>query len=246
MKRRSLISVVGGVTLAAAGIPGALAQQPRRIPLVVDLGVNPLIPGEKEQALDWLVKGLRDRGYVEGRDFVFEYRHANGKPEQLTALIESQVREKVDVICSATPDVLRAAMRITRSVPIVFVGIGDPVGAGFVDSLAKPGRNLTGLAWHASPEVGAKQFQLLRKVSPGSRPLALLWNPEWETSPESVRAIQLAAKTLGVVLASIEVHSPADIEPAFDRMSRAGVQAVHVLGSGFAWIHRERLAALAA
>ena len=244
MRRRSVISIVGGVTLGAR-FP-ALAQQSRKVPLVVDLGINPLVPGEKEATIDWVVKGLRNLGYVEGKDVVCEYRHAGGNREQLAALIESQIKDGVDVICSATPEVLLTAMRITRTVPIVFISIGDPVGAGLVDSLAKPGRNITGLSFDSGSEFGAKQFDLLRQTVPGNRPYAVLWNPKWETSPDYFQAIKNAARASKVTLEPIEVYSPADLEPAFDRMAKARVQAVLIVGSGFTWIHKEELARLAA
>ena len=234
------------LVLLAAGMPTTLAQQSRKIPLVVNLGMNPLDPGEKEATIDWILKGLRGLGYVEGKNIVFEYRHANGKPEQLSALIEEQIRRKVDVLYSARPDVLLATMRATRSIPIVFSTVDDPVGAGIVESLAKPGRNVTGLAWDSNPEIAAKQFQLLREMVPGSRTLAVLWNPDIKGSPAFFRAAQSAAKASGVTLQSMEVQVPADFEAAFASMSSTRVQAVLILGSWFSWQYRESLAGLAA
>ena len=244
MKRRTIITIAGRATLGVA-LP-VLAKPSRKTQVVVDLGINPLVPGEKEASVEWIAKGLRALGYVEGKDLVFEYRHAGGKRERLDALIESQIRDGVEIICSATPEVLLAAKRITSSVPIVFICIGDPVGTGLVDSLARPGHNITGLSFDSSPEFGAKQFDLLRQMIPGNRPYAVLWNPKWETSPDYLQAIKNAASASKLTLEPMDVYSLADLEPAFDKMVKARVQAVFIVGSGFTWIHKEELARLAA
>ena len=242
--RRIFVNAVA--VLAVVSQLPAHAQQARKGPLVVWLGINPPDPGEIELTIDLFRDGLRDLGYVDGRNIAVEYRHTNRKPERLSALIEEQIQQKVDVLMSARPDVLLAAMRATRSVPIVFVTVDDPVGAGIVDSLAKPGRNVTGLSWDSTPKIAGKQFQLLRELVPGSRELAVLWNPAVKGAPAFFREAQSAATASGAVLGSFEVHAPTDFESAFASMSSAGITAVLVLGSWFTWQYRERLTALAA
>ena len=196
--------------------------------------------------MDHVRDGLRELGYVEGKSIVFEYRHANGRPDRLPALIEEQIREKVDIIFSATPHVVLAAMRATRSIPIVFSTIDDPVGAGIVESLARPGANVTGVSWDSTPKIAGKQFQLLRELVPGGREFAVLRNPDIKGSLAFLHETQATAKASGAALTSFEVRAPIDFEAAFASMSGTGVKAVVILGSWFTWLHRERLAGLAA
>ena len=243
MHRRTFVR---GVAAGVAAMPfAARSQAPAKVPLIVWLGIDPLVPGESA-VIEPLREGLRDLGYVEGKSLVFEYRHTNRRPERLPALIDEQIRQKVDVIFSARPDVLLAAMHATRSIPIVFAAIDDPVGAGVVESLAKPGRNVTGVSWDSTPKIAAKQFQLLRELVPGTSRLAVLWNPDIKGSPEFFREVRSAAEASAVALDSFEVRAPADFEEAFVGMANVGVKAVVILGSWFTWFHRERLAGLAA
>ena len=196
--------------------------------------------------MDHLRDGLRELGYVEGQSIVLEYRHTNRRPDRLPALIEEQIEQKVDILFSATPHVVLAAMRATRSIPIVFATIDDPVGTGVVQSLARPGANVTGVSWDSTPKIAGKQFQLLRELVPGGREFAVLRNPDIKGSLAFFHEAQLAAKALAVALSPFEVRTPADFEAAFASMSGAGVRAVVILGSWFTWLHRERLAGLAA
>jgi putative ABC transport system substrate-binding protein len=183
---------------------------------------------------------------VEGRTISFEFRHVNRKPELLPAALQDLARQGVDVIVSGQPQVVLAALRAAPATPIVFAAIIDPVGAGIVKSLAKPGGNATGLAWDSDPQITAKQLQLLHELVPGARAFGLLWNPDVQGSEAFVRAAEGAAEASGVTLRSVEVSTPAAIEPAFASMARTGVAAAIVLGSDFTWLQRERLAHLAA
>jgi len=239
--RRAASAALAAALFAAA----ALRAQPARIPLVVWVGIDPLVPGE-EAIVEPLRDGLRELGYIEGKSIVFEYRHTNRRPDRVDALIQEQIQRKVDVMFSARPDVLLAAMRATRSIPIVFCAVDDPVGAGIVESLAKPGRNVTGLSWDSTPKIAAKQFQLLRELVSTGRRLGLLWNPDIRGSPAFVREARAAADASATGLDLFEMRAPADFEAAFAAMASAGVAAVLVLGSWFTWLHRERLAGLAA
>ncbi len=241
MDRRTFVSALAA---EAAPLP-AMAWQAGRVPVVAWLGNDPLVPAETV-LLDALRDGLRELGYIEGQSIVLEYRHTNSRPDRTPALIDEQIRQRVEVIFSATPHVLLAAMRATRTIAIVFASIDDPVGAGIVESLAKPGRNVTGVAWDSTPEIAGKQFQLVRELVPGAREFAVLWNPDIRGSLGFFHATQAAARASAAALNSFEVRAPADFEAAFAGMAGARVKAVVVLGSWFTWLYRERLAGLAA
>jgi len=243
-ERRTFVNFVAVLALGSH-LPVA-PQQKRAAPLVVWLGINPPDPGEIELTIDLFRAGLRDLGYVDGRNVVVEYRHTHRQPERLAELIDEQIQQRVDVIMSARADMVLAAMRATRSIPIVFAAIDDPVGAGIVDSLAKPGANVTGVAWDSTTAIAGKQLQLLREVQPGGRELAILWNPDVKGARDFFREAQSAAGSSAVVLRSFEVRTPDDLEAAFSGMTSARVTAVQILGSWFTWQYRERLTGLAA
>jgi putative ABC transport system substrate-binding protein len=208
--------------------------------------MGPIVPGDNETVFGPFRDGLRELGYIEGSTIVFEFHHVDRKPERLPATLQELVQQGVDVIVCGQPQIALAAMRATRTIPIVFAAIIDPVGAGIVQSLARPGGNATGLSWDADPEIAAKQLQLMRELLPSSRTLALLWNPDVQGSPAFVRAAQRAALASGVILKLFEVRTPAAVESAFAELEKADVTALVVLGSDFTWLHRERLASLAA
>jgi putative ABC transport system substrate-binding protein len=222
------------------------AQAPRRLPRVVFQGFGPIGPGDEETVFGPLREGLRALGYVDGSTYVFEFRHVDRHAEGLPAAIQALLRQGVDVIVCGQPQIALAAMQETSTTPIVFAAVIDPVGAGIVRSLAKPGGNVTGVAWDAGPEIAAKHVQLLRELVPSGRDFALLWNPEVRGSAEFVRAAQSAARASGMGLLLFEVRSAAAIDGAFEHLAKAGAAGLVVLGSDFTWLHRERLANLAA
>jgi len=204
------------------------------------------VPGDDESVLGPFRDGLRELGYIEGSTIVFEFRHVDRDSERLPAALRELVEQGVDVIVSGQPQIVLAAMRVTQTTPIVFAAIIDPVGAGMVRSLAKPGGNATGVSWDANPQIAAKQLQLLREVVPSSRNLALLWNPDVKGSAEFVRAAEAAALASGIMLKPLETRTAADVEGVFAGPEMTAVTALVVLGSDFTWLHRERLASLAA
>ena len=158
-------------------------------------------------------QGLRDLGYVEGRNIVIEYRYADEKYERLPALAAELVRLKVDVIVShGTPGPL-AAKQATSAIPIVMTSAGDPVASGLVSSLARPGGNVTGLSLMV-PELGGKRVQLLKEILPGLSRVAVLWNAANPYASLVVREMEIAATTLGVQLQSLVVRGPDDFEGA--------------------------------
>jgi putative tryptophan/tyrosine transport system substrate-binding protein len=159
--------------LLALCLPAA-AQQPTKIPRIgfLDAG-SPATTGHRAQAF---VQGLRDLGYVEGENIVIEYRWAAGKLESLPALVEDVVRLRVDVIVSSATPAIRFAKEQITTIPIVMAGVTDPVGVGFVTSLARPGGNITGLT-HLAPDLSGKRLELLKEVVPRLQRVAVLWNP---------------------------------------------------------------------
>jgi hypothetical protein len=162
VSRRAI--VIGGVTNAIVATHPAWAQRSRTIPWIVFQGIGPLITGDKETVFDPFRNRLRDLGYVEGRTIQFEFRHVGNRPERLPEALEQLAQQKVDVIVCGQPQVALAAKRATQTIPIVFATIIDPVGAGIVKSLAKPGGNATGISWDADPKIAGKQLELVHRL----------------------------------------------------------------------------------
>src|SRR5215813_10387227 len=160
---KEIVCVVFGVLLLAWGSL-ADAQQPKKVPRIGYLSASSA--SSISSRVEALRQGLRELGYVEGKNIVIEQRYAEGKPDRLSALVAELVRLKVDVIVSAGPLPTRAAKEATTTVPIVFAQDSDPVGSGFVSSLARPGWNITGLSTLA-PELTGKQLELLKEIVPG-------------------------------------------------------------------------------
>jgi putative ABC transport system substrate-binding protein len=239
MRRREFITLLGGA--AAAWPLAASAQQPRK---VWRLGMlQPAAP--PEPLLDAVRDGLRDLGYMEGRDIVFEVRWAEGKPDRLTRLAAELVGLKVDVIHAFTTSPALAARSATTTIPIVFSGVGDPVGTGLVASLARPGGNATGLSMLAT-ELSGKRLEMLREIVPNVSHVAMLWN---DTNPSMVlraNETQDAAVKLGVTVQSIGVHDLIDFEGAFQAIRDGGVHALLTLIDPFTNAHRKRIVDFAA
>jgi putative ABC transport system substrate-binding protein len=191
------------------------------------------------------LEGMRALGYVEGQNLVLEYRAAAGQHERFPDLAAELVRLQVEVIVAqATPAAL-AAKDATTTIPIVMVGVGDPVGSGLVASLARPGGNITGLSLLA-PDLVGKQLEFLKDVRPTVSRVALLWNPANPSHALLVRAADVAAQALGVQLHLLEARGPDAFDRAFAAMTCAHADALLVLGDPMFSQHRRRLAELAA
>jgi len=245
VERRAFLGVVTGSLLAAP--LAAQAQSAGKVPRIGWLATN--FPAANPHLTEAFLQGLRDLGYVEGRNVVIEYRSAEGKLERLPALGAELVALKVDVILAAggTLTVL-ATRQATETIPIVFIGVGDPVASGFVTSLARPGGNLTGLSVLA-PELVGKCLELLTQAVPGVSRVAVLWQPGTSppantTQKDMLKAAEVAARALGLRLQVVEAQGPADIDRAFSVMTRAG--ALIVLPTPMFSIERRRLAELGA
>jgi putative ABC transport system substrate-binding protein len=194
--------------------------------------------------IDAFRQGLRELGWLEGKTIVIDYRYAQGKLDRLPELATELANLKVDVIyASATPATV-AAKKATRSIPIVFTGVGDPVRSGLVDSLAKPGANVTGLSI-ISPELGGKRLELLKEVFPRVHRVAFFWSPSLSTTA-AVKATQAAAEALHLQIQSLEVRSSDDFTNAFEAMTKEQAQALLTNPSPVLGTHRVRIIEFAA
>lgn len=189
-------------------------------------------------------EGLRELGYVEGRDITIERRSAEGKPERLQDLAADLVQIRVDVIVTATTAATQAAQRATTTIPIVFALADEPVELGLVASIAKPGGNITGLTGLMA-EMTPKRMELLTEVSPGVKRVAVLWAP-YPFSAAVLRGVESASRTLGLTLHEIEVREAVALDSAFARMTAWRAEAVVVVPHPMFMAQRTRLGALAA
>jgi putative tryptophan/tyrosine transport system substrate-binding protein len=190
-------------------------------------------------------QNLRELGYIEGRNIAIEYRASEGGENRLPELAVELVRLQVHLIVAWTTPAARAAKNATTTIPIVMVGVGDPVETGLVASLARPGANLTGLT-SLSPELSGKRLELLKEVVPSATRVAVFWNPGNPSNSLQLKEVQAAAQTLALRIQSLEASRPDNIERAFAAMVREGAGALLVLADSFFLTHRVRLADLAA
>ena len=213
------------VTLALGILAAPLAAAAQPAGKVYRVAVFGLLPREAGVPfLKALESGLRDLGYVEGRNLVLEYHTAEGRPERLPEVAAELVRLKFDVLITSTNEVTAAAKRATTTVPIVMALGGNPVGAGFIASLARPGGNITGVTFDAEPEAYAKPLQFLKETLPHLSRVAVLrspgpaWQPMWDAARD-------AASKLAIELQPLDLRTPADIEPAFATMKKERLRA---------------------
>lgn len=231
-------------TLGVFTAPLTAAAQPAgKVYRIGYLGqTNPVVA---RAALDALRKGLREHGWVEGRNLVIEFRWAEGRLDRLPAFAAELVALQVDLIVAGSDPPTLAARSATTTIPIVMIGVSDPVAAGLVPSLARPGGNLTGITWDPTPEVAGKQLELLKETVPAAARVAVLWNPDSPLMAPYWAALRSAAGRLGVSLQDVEVRTAADLDPAFAAIVRHRAGAVLVLGTAITLGERTRLAALA-
>jgi putative tryptophan/tyrosine transport system substrate-binding protein len=238
MRRREFITLLGGA--AAAWPLAARAQQPPK-PTIGYLGPNARsLDGQRLVAF---LERLRDLGWIEGRTIDIEYRWAEGRNDRLAEFAAEFVRRKVNVIVtSATPPTV-AAKQATSVIPIVFASVGDPVGAGVVESLARPGGNATGLSLQATDAAG-KRLELLRDVAPGLRRLAIMANSGNPSAALETREAEAMARALGLETIRSEILRGEDIAPAFDAL-KGRVEALYVCNDPLAATNRVRINILA-
>ena len=244
MDRRAFLGGLAGSLLAAP--LAAEAQQATKIARIGYLALNRAAGPHRHEAF---LQGLRDLGYVEGRNVVIEYRDAEGKSERLPALAAELVALKVDVIVAGGgAQAARAAKQATSALPIVFAATADPVGSGLVTSLARPGGNVTGLSL-IFPELVGKCLEQLKLGVPGVNRVAVLWQPGAYgegTEKDMLKRAEVSGRALGVQLQGVEARGPADFDRAFSEMTRARAGALTVLGTVMFSNERRRLVDLAA
>jgi ABC-type uncharacterized transport system substrate-binding protein len=220
----------------------AQAQQPAKLPRIGFL--SSLSPAAVSARMDAFRQGLRQLGYVEGKNIVIESRWAEGKTERVPGLAAELVRLKVDVIVTGGPSVNRFAKEATATIPIVLSFDNDPVGNGFVASLARPGGNITGLSTQY-PEISGKQLELLKEIVPRLSHVAAFGNSTQPGNTQALRELELTAKAFGVKLQYLDVLGPKDIETAFRAASKGHADAVLVLASQLVTSHPKQFAELA-
>ena len=236
MRRREFIALLGAA-IATPRVAHAKSTGIARIGYLV------LAPTSLDDAF---LEGLRDLGWIEGQNISIERRNCAEDVERLKGFAAELALLKVDIIVAVATAGVQAAKNATSSIPIVFAALGDPVGQGFVASLARPDGNFTGTSFDASPEITAKQLQLIVETVPNVSRVAVLWNPTSPVIRTYFQFAQNAAAALRLSLQSAEAKDAKDFEPAFDAMIREGADALIVLSDALMTVHRATLAELAA
>lgn len=227
MRRRQFIGLVGGVAAVPVLRPLAVsAQQAGRPYRIAYLA---LLSGENTTFAKPLLQRLEELGYREGKNMIWEYRSAEGRAERLPQLAAELVGTSPDVLITGFGTLApKAAIAATRSIPIVFTSVGDPVGAGLVASLSQPGGNVTGMSGQAS-DIAAKKLQLLDDLIPGKKLVAVLGNPDTPYTALALKQVKTAATAIGVPLAVLEARTVDQIPAAIDQAINAGAASMLVL-----------------
>jgi putative tryptophan/tyrosine transport system substrate-binding protein len=223
----------------------ASAQQAATVPRIGFLSAA--TSGVSSPVLDAFRQALRELGWVEGQNIVVAYRLAENRSDRLPDLAAELVQLKVDIIVAEATQGVAAAKNATKTIPIVMIsGSADPVGLGFIASLARPGGNVTGLSYSVGPEIVGKELGLLKEIVPTVRRVAILSNPASPVQPLFIRELNSAARSLGVQLQPLEVRAPNEFEGAFAAMAKERVGALLVVADAMFVFHRRRLVDLAA
>jgi putative tryptophan/tyrosine transport system substrate-binding protein len=240
--RRAFIAGTVGLLAAPLAVE---AQQPGKVYRIGFLATFPAAPGGPNPLGDAFLDGLREHGYVEGQNLTIERRFSEGKADRLPALVADLLRLDVRLIVASAPGPSLAAKAGTTTVPIVFVGVADPIGTGLVASLAWPGGNVTGLATIEWEAFSAKQLQVSKEALPRASRIAILMNPTNRMNALILPQMQAAARTLGVNLQLVEARDVSELERAFEDAVRGRADVLQVLGDPLTFTHRARLAELA-
>jgi putative ABC transport system substrate-binding protein len=218
LRRREFMTLVGG---AAVAWPLTVRAQQIRSPYRI--GFMGLLPGENTSTvMKSLLERLNELGYREGDNMIFDYRSAEGAPERLPQLAADAVRAAPDVLITGIGTLAaKAAKDATTTIPIVFTGVGDPVGAGLVASLGRPGANVTGMSAQASDIVG-KRLQLLQEFVPSDKPVAVLLNPVTPFSASALQELRAAAQAGPTALVVLEARTADQVSAGFEAAVKAG------------------------
>jgi putative ABC transport system substrate-binding protein len=228
--------------LCAFGVT-AHAQQAKKIPRLGFLFVSSL--SSNLARVNAFRQGLRELGYIEGKNIIIEWRSADGKPDRLPAIASELVHLQLDALVTAGPAATGPAKQATATTPIIMAQDSDPIGNGFVASLARPGGNITGLS-ALSPEISGKQLELLKEIVPKLSRLAVFGISNRPGNAQALKEIELAARPLGVQLQYLDIPTANDIETAFGAASKGRADAVLMLGNPVTTSHRSQITAFAA
>jgi len=234
MMKRAALTVVLALGLLATPL-AAEAQQAMKVYRIGVLG------NENNPPWDGFRRGLRDLGYVDGRNLSMEWRWSEGKPDRFPALAMELVALRPDVIVASGTQGVRAAMEATSAIPIVMTTSSYPEKIGLVKSLSRPGGNVTGLS-NVGPELSGKKLELLKEIAPKVSRVAVLWNPASTVEPLALQELLTAAPAVGVEIQSVEVRSPDDFSAAFAAVSSSRVHAMLALGNPINFKGRQLIA----
>src|SRR5215475_11230402 len=239
-RRRFMAAIAGGLLAAPLAVEAQQPHRGRRLGLLL-----PYIESDSQaQARVTAFRAsLHERGWTDGRNVQFEFRYTEGQSERLPSLAADLVQNHVDVIVTAGTESTDAARRATKSIPIVMAAVGDPIAAGFIASLARPGGNITGASLLAT-ELTAKRLQLLKEVLPLLTRLAVLWSAANASVVQKLKQIQSAAPQFAVQLHPFELHVPDDLDKAFESAVQFGAQAVMTTEDAIQITHRVRVVEL--
>jgi putative tryptophan/tyrosine transport system substrate-binding protein len=245
MKKAARPAILVVVVLLAVFVPvGSGAQQSAKVPRI---GYISGTGNETNQGpyVEALRQGLRELGHVEGKTFVIEYRGAEGQIERVPSLVEELVKLKVDLLVAPTPIAIRAAKQATKTIPVVMVSGIDPVASGVVESLARPGGNLTGISTLAQ-DLNGKRLDLLKEVVPQLSRVGILLDSGSPSSVANFKEYENAARVLKIEIQSLEVHGPKpDLEPVFKTAAKLRIGGLITITNANLFVQQKRLAELA-
>ncbi len=226
-RRRFIAALAGSAAIVSAAWPlGGRAQQPGKIPRIGLL--SPFSPSDTAVWHQTFVNGLAELGWIDGKNIIIEYRYADGHNDRLPALIADLQSLKVEVIVTAVTNDTLAAKNSTTGIPIVMAAAGDPVATGIVQSLARPGGNVTGLS-QMNPELNGKRLELLRAIAPDISTVAVLLNPEDPISALGWKEIQLAAQKIGISARDWQARNASELDRVLADVASAGVNALAIM-----------------
>jgi putative ABC transport system substrate-binding protein len=243
MDRRGFLRNLSAGLLLAAPCAGEAQEATKKVARIGRL--SPLSSASDAPFLDAFRQGMRDLGWVEGQNFLIDSRHAAGQTERLAELASELVRLKVDVIVTGSTTGGIAAHKVTATIPIVMVTTGDPLASGLIQSLARPGGNVTGVT-ALGQQLGAKSLELLGQAIPGLVRVAVLFNRAYTGSESLVRTLHEAARGMGMQIHAVEARQPGEIDGAFAAASRERARGLMVLSDPMLVDNRKRIVELAA
>jgi putative ABC transport system substrate-binding protein len=243
MKKAAAPSILVAMMLLAVGVT-AQAQQPKKVPLIGNLWFGPSTDVVINQYQEALRQGLRDLGYVEGRNIAFEDRYGEGYVNRLAGLASELVKLNVNVIVASATPAAQAAKNATETMPIVFAVVGDPIHSGFVASLDRPGGNMTGLRL-TEPELSGKRLELLKEAIPNLKRVAALVNLASPDYTPYLKEVKFVASAMGITLESIEVRGSDELDQALNALTKGRTGALIVQADAMLYGQRPKIMSLA-